>query len=1186
MKTPASRIDRADLLRLFEKEDEADWEILAGLIGFESPIRKDRCKRRAPVELRQLPAQSYQPATDAHQSETPPAHPAAPCTEPIFWRVVARRNLETPVSSGDPLWWREAQLVGRRHEEPISARPRQEALLHWPRMLGFLRQHCVVLQLSTAPDERKLVRQIASGHFLASIPRRIYRRWPQQLVVLLESSEALYPLRRDFRQLAARLRALLGVRLKLIALESIEGRLSCDYPALLEDAGLTPEAAAAAHWLLLSDLGAAEKTSGRQAAWRDFIVWLNALPLKTPALALVTAPVSQWWQGLPVLVRATAWDCGRPLRLCRSKLPAEPAELDPAQMLAILSMAVTAQPRLLRKLRLLLPVAHQHVGCEIAVWNDHHVLRILPDCFIHPARKREHQRSFRRLPVALWKKALRTIAEDHTGAMAYVRDQERILRNALQAVDEDQTGFLGDAIYTLMQSKSEVEDRQRLLRWARQVIDSTDPLMIEANEQLGALETAVNSQEAGTDEMVRSPRHGRFEYIFSNRPEQEYQLRQQGMGFMAVPAGSSEQASTGSPLAELRSRDNEILIDPELQTGFWRSGIAPDWAHDWGQDEFGLWVAFRFESIWGEAVIQRLRWIESGGFMMGSPAEEAERVDNEIQHEVILTQGYWLADTATTQALWEAVIGKNPSRFKGAERPVERVSWQEVTNFITRLNEQLPGLEMRLPTEAEWEHACRAGTRTQFWFGDNITTDQVNFDGDYPYADGEKGEFRGETVNVRALPSNGWGLYQMHGNVWEWCSDWYEEYPTTPIQDPKGPESGGERVLRGGSWDGNGWSVRSARRLRLTPGYRDDSIGFRLARGQSGAEPAGPPAARQRERRAAAGRPSVAPVPRLGMGLVAKPPSDTPARQPIVISSDCERLILEPIIKPDWADAIGRDRYGLFTDFSVQEVSQRMRWINPGRFMMGSPEDEVERFDNEGLHKVTLSKGYWLADTACTQALWKAVMWDNPSHFKGTERPVEQVSWEKSMRWIARLNEKVSGLDMRLPTEAEWVYACRAGTPTPFWFGENITTDQVNYRGTAPYAGGESGEYRAETVDVMALPCNDWGIYQMHGNVLEWCSDWYGEYPTEPVKDPLGPRSGEGRVLRGGSWYSSGGSVRSAQRDRDSPDYRAHDIGFRLARCQSESQQGSGWDGQALRSGDGQSQQGVWSKITGLFKKR
>ncbi|MCP4697099.1 MAG: SUMF1/EgtB/PvdO family nonheme iron enzyme, partial [Gammaproteobacteria bacterium] len=136
----------------------------------------------------------------------------------------------------------------------------------------------------------------------------------------------------------------------------------------------------------------------------------------------------------------------------------------------------------------------------------------------------------------------------------------------------------------------------------------------------------------------------------------------------------------------------------------------------------------------------------------------------------------------------------------------------------------------------------------------------------------------------------------------------------------------------------------------------------------------------------------------------------------------------EPGKKPAWADILDRDEYGLFADFSFEGVIQRMRWIKPGRFMMGSPESEPERRDNERLHEVTLSCGFWLADTACTQALWQAVMGENPSRFKGNEKPVENVSWDDVMAFIRKLNEKVSGLELRLPAEAEWEYACRAGT--------------------------------------------------------------------------------------------------------------------------------------------------------------
>ena len=258
------------------------------------------------------------------------------------------------------------------------------------------------------------------------------------------------------------------------------------------------------------------------------------------------------------------------------------------------------------------------------------------------------------------------------------------------------------------------------------------------------------------------------------------------------------------------------------------------WACDRGEDLRGLWMAFRVEGV-----RQALRWIPPGEFLMGSPDTEPEREADERRHEVILTRGFWLAETACTQALWEAVTGENASRFKGPERPVESVSWEEVQDFLTRLDERVPGLALRLPTEAEWECACRAGTETPFWFGQSITSEQANYDGNYPYAGEEKGKHREETVEVKALPANGWGLYQMHGNVYEWCADWYGEYSEGPVVDPTGPSEGANRALRGGGWFRHGRALRSACRAHAVPGNRILYVGFRLARGQSsrGAEP-------------------------------------------------------------------------------------------------------------------------------------------------------------------------------------------------------------------------------------------------------------------------------------------------------------------------------------------------------------
>lgn len=252
-----------------------------------------------------------------------------------------------------------------------------------------------------------------------------------------------------------------------------------------------------------------------------------------------------------------------------------------------------------------------------------------------------------------------------------------------------------------------------------------------------------------------------------------------------------------------------------------------DWASDWGQDTYGYFMAF---TVYG--VRQSFRWIKPGEFMMGSPEDEPERFDDERQHPVTLTQGFWLAETTVTQALWEAVMKENPSSFKGINRPVETVSWEDCVRFITTMNDLKPGLDLRLPTEAEWEYACRAGTETPFSFGGNISPEQVNYNGDYPYDKGKKGKYRKETVDVTSLPVNPWGLYEMHGNVWEWCSDWYGDYPQVALVDPLGIERGGGRVLRGGSWLDGGRNVRSVFRSRIGFSNRDYSIGFRLARGQ------------------------------------------------------------------------------------------------------------------------------------------------------------------------------------------------------------------------------------------------------------------------------------------------------------------------------------------------------------------
>jgi len=298
------------------------------------------------------------------------------------------------------------------------------------------------------------------------------------------------------------------------------------------------------------------------------------------------------------------------------------------------------------------------------------------------------------------------------------------------------------------------------------------------------------------------------------------------------------------------------LLRPDADERYPRP-FPPVFADAWGDDRHGLWANLVLAGGPGDDpsasdVIQRFRWIEPGRFRMGSPEDEPERQDREgPQHWVKLTQGFWLADTACTQALWQAVMGTNPSRFTGDEaRPVERVSWEDVQGFLRRLEDLVPGCRADLPTEAEWEYACRAGTETPFSFGNQITPEQVNYNGNLPYADGAKGLYREETVPVRSLPPNPWGLYEMHGNVDEWCADGQRRYDSEDQVDPRGPDlpsdqDGAHRAVRGGSWSFGARGARSAVRHAFHPGLAYDFLGFRpclrsIEPSRDGSRPGGP----------------------------------------------------------------------------------------------------------------------------------------------------------------------------------------------------------------------------------------------------------------------------------------------------------------------------------------------------------
>ncbi|MGL4551232.1 MAG: SUMF1/EgtB/PvdO family nonheme iron enzyme [Gemmataceae bacterium] len=245
------------------------------------------------------------------------------------------------------------------------------------------------------------------------------------------------------------------------------------------------------------------------------------------------------------------------------------------------------------------------------------------------------------------------------------------------------------------------------------------------------------------------------------------------------------------------------------------------------------------------AAEMRLALVPAGRFLMGSPAGEDRRHDDEFQHPVEITRPFWFGVYPVTQAQYRRVMGVNPSSFSAlgedahlvpgpdtGDFPVETVSWDDAVEFCGRLTRLEGGGAYRLPSEAEWEYACRAGTTGEFHYGEWLSSRLANFDGETPYRTHEVGPALGRPCPVGQYAPNAWGLYDMHGNLDEWCHDWYEEdyYRHSPAADPPGPESGEMRVLRGGTWSNGGRFCRSAFRWRASPDMRQHEKGFRVVR--------------------------------------------------------------------------------------------------------------------------------------------------------------------------------------------------------------------------------------------------------------------------------------------------------------------------------------------------------------------
>jgi formylglycine-generating enzyme required for sulfatase activity len=379
-------------------------------------------------------------------------------------------------------------------------------------------------------------------------------------------------------------------------------------------------------------------------------------------------------------------------------------------------------------------------------------------------------------------------------------------------------------------------------------------------------------------------------------------------------------------------------------------------------------------------------------------------------------------------------------------------------------------------------------------------------------------------------------------------------------------------------WGDVARDVRAACRGAVVPGYMDDHQGFRCGEfqdpgpavaggGWSEVESASerraehrsdrdPPSGNRRQAWLGEGRSRLV----------------VPGLSPIRVQSDVEELVIDVMTRPAWASACGRDEFGLWAEFTVGEaVRQRLRWIPPGRFVMGSPLEEPGRWDGEfSPRTVRIGDGFWLFDAPCTQVLWKAVMKRNPSRFRSPTRPVEQVSWNDCQEFVKKLNGLLVGLALSLPSEAQWEYACRAGTTAATyagdldilgennapvldaiaWYGGNCGVDFELDEGWE-VSGWREQQYdrpKGGTHPVGRKAPNGWGLYDMLGNVWEWCQDVFGD---EEAAAGERSRASAHRVFRGGSWIDSARDVRAAYRFGFVPGNRVYNLGFRCGEFRS-----------------------------------
>ena len=886
-----SAVSRADLARLISALPTEQIPTAATFCGFVAVDEPSTAVMNAVVEA--LPA--------SESPLPPPVMAVGPMPLYRFEKMVFTEDANDDLTTAPPVKPGLSKQELHGGNRSLFATPARSSLTPWSRLWPVLRAALQGTQRGRDIDVSECMQRWGRGQIMNDLPRVQRKVWADRVELWIDRSLRLAPFWSDQDEVCLRLLRCCGKSgLRLRILDSQEQSTSIPTRGDLLSGQRVD---AAQRVLVLSDLGA-YASPVEQRAWRLTAQRLRRMDVHVAAL--VPVPPDRVSKALAREWSAASWERGSSSVQSQGVRSRESVSQRAERLLRLCSPASYVQLGLLRALRRLLPASETDAATEVDVFTHSKVcsadavglvLSPEPTALLR-------QQFFESEPTSLQAKVSETIRQWHQGLPQELLRMETLSWLAMGSTAPP-PGQVSDALAfaerlgsSLREGLSDPQVTSLVKRCARMMLNALpDP----AYQALPALQPIFAGAYAGVSG-IRVPEGLSPKLLYSElvwAPEIVWwSVRQIGSALVLRQEANStwpaHSTGSGSPVAWLQARGSHILVKwsqegvarqqilkdglrlplrlhetVEIRSDCCTITIAPwtcePWATTAGRDRYGLWTEAEVKDV-----LLRFRWIPPGRFLMGSPESEAGRYDNEgPQHEVTWTQGRWLADAPCTQALWQAVMGANPSYFVSLDRPVEQVSWYDCQEFLRRLNELLPGLHARLPSEAEWEHACRAGTQTATWLGDLEILGENNA----PLLDGiawyggncgvdfelEKGydtrgwlkkqheHNMGGTHPIRQKQANPLGLFDVLGNVHQWCMDQISNYETKAVENPVVPDAdgGSRRMLRGGAWGDFARCVRAAYRFGLDPGRRSRNLGFRVARGQeSGLEGRAEPALR------------------------------------------------------------------------------------------------------------------------------------------------------------------------------------------------------------------------------------------------------------------------------------------------------------------------------------------------------